>query len=284
MSGVATAIGASAVIGGVVQSRAASKAASAAGDAASSGIAEQRAARESFESRTDPFRQLGVAGSNELASFLGLVSNPDASQFDAELQGLKDTLAGTNQSKRRRFSAELRQKIANLEEQKSAIPQFIQGDGGIQQLEEINPLVSFLRDQGFEAIQESAAAGGRLSSGGTLKDLTQFNTDLTSTIVPQLQNQRFNQLFNVAGLGANVAAGQGTAGLQTAANIGNLQTFGANATAAGAVGRANAITGTAQNLASVAGAFPSVFGEPGVPINQQIANNPNTLGTITPAF
>lgn len=224
---VGAAITGAAVIGGVTQSRAASSAARSQERAAEAGIGEQRAARESFEARTEPFRELGLEGAEQLTSFL---QDPT------------------------------------------------------QQLEEINPLVNFLRDQGFEAIQESAAAGGRLGAGGTLKDLTTFNTGLASTIVPQLQNQRFNQLFNTASLGANVAAGQGTAGIQTATNIGNLQGAAGAAAAGGAFGRANAITGTIQNVAGAAGAFPNLFGAQGVPINQQIANDPNTLGTITPAF
>jgi len=130
-----------------------------------------------------------------------------------------------------------------------------------QQLAEINPIVDFLRQQGFEQIQESAAAQGRLGAGGTLQDLTRFNTQLGATIVPQLQNQRFNQLFNVAGLGANVAAGQGTAGLQTASNIGNLAVGAGQAQAAGITGQAQAITGGLQNIAGAAGAFPNLFGQ-----------------------
>ncbi len=90
------------------------------------------------------------------------------------------------------------------------------------QIEEVNPLVSFLRDQGFEDIQESAAASGTLRSGGTLQDLSRFNTNLAATVVPQLQQQRFNQLFNLLGLGQNAAVGQGTASLNTATNIGSL--------------------------------------------------------------
>jgi hypothetical protein len=129
------------------------------------GIAEQRAARESFEKRVQPFADIGLDAGKQLSAFL---SNPNAG------------------------------------------------------IEQIAPLVDFLRNQGFEKIQESAAAGGRLGAGGTLRDLTQFNTDLTSTVVPQLQNQRFNQLFNVMGAGQNAATGQGTAALSTANNIGNL--------------------------------------------------------------
>lgn len=225
--GVGAAIVGGSVIGGIIQGRAASRGAEAQVEAAELGTEEQRAARLAFEERTEPFRQAGLVGAEQLTSFL---QDPT------------------------------------------------------QQLEEINPIVSFLRDQGFESIQETAAAGGRLGAGGTLADLTRFNTQLASTIVPQLQNQRFNQLFNVASLGANVAGGQGTAGLQTAANIGNLQGVAGRAEAGGAFGRANAITGGIQNVASAVGAFPNLFGGGGVPINQQIANDPATLGTITPAF
>lgn len=127
-------------------------------------------------------------------------------------------------------------------------------------LAEINPIVDILRRQGFEQIQESAAAQGRLGAGGTLQDLTQFSSDLATTAVPQLQNQRFNQLFNVASLGQNAAAGQGTQALQTASNVGNLLGNIGQAQAQGAISQGQAITGTLQNVAGAAGAFPNLFG------------------------
>lgn len=121
-------------------------------------------------------------------------------------------------------------------------------------LAQINPLVDFTRQQGFEDIQEAAAAQGSLGSGGTLRDLTTFNTQLASTIVPQLQQQRFNQLFNVLGLGANAATGQGTAGLQTASNIGNLLQSQGAARAAGQLGQGQAAGNTLSDLAGIFGA------------------------------
>ena len=145
-----------------------------------------------------------------------------------------------------------------------------------------------MRNQGFEDIQESAAAQGRLGAGGTLKDLTEFNTNLSATIVPQLQQQRFNQLFNLLGLGANVTTGQGTAGLQTAGNIGNLQQQGAAARNAGNIGATNAITGGIGNLAGIFGAQQGgAFGgggfnflnSPGRVDNASIVN-PNTFGGV----
>ena len=120
-------------------------------------------------------------------------------------------------------------------------------------LDEINPLVDFLRNEGFEQIQETAAAGGRLGAGQTLEDLTRFNTQLASTIAPQLQQQRFNQLFNLAGLGSNAAVGQGTAGLQTAGNIGNLMQQGAAARGAGDVGFARGINNAIGDVAALFG-------------------------------
>ena len=147
-----------------------------------------------------------------------------------------------------------------------------------QGLEQINPIVSFLRDQGFEQIQESAAAKGRLGAGGTLEDLTRFNTNLASTVVPQLQNQRFNQLFNVLGLGQNAAAGQGSAALQTGANISNLLGNVGASQAGGAIGQANAITGTIQNLAGVAGGFSNALGA-NFGTGTTAANTPSFFGS-----
>ena len=131
--------------------------------------------------------------------------------------------------------------------------------GGDPLLAQVNPLVDFLRSEGFEDIQESAAARGRLGAGGTLQDLTRFNTQLTSTVVPQLQQQRFNQLFNAVQLGAGLGAQQGTARLGTAQGIANIQAgIGQNA-AQGDVERGNIITGGLQNLAGGLGQLGASF-------------------------
>ncbi|MEE8289581.1 MAG: hypothetical protein V3R25_09230 [Nitrosomonadaceae bacterium] len=147
--------------------------------------------------------------------------------------------------------ADLTSQISQLEQEDTRLASQARP---LSQLEEINPLVSFLRDEGFEDIQESAAARGRLGAGGTLQDLTRFNTQLASTVVPQLQQQRFNQLFNVLGLGANAATGQGTAGLQTAGNIGNLQLAQGQAQAQGAINQGNVLSDLVNQGAGIFGA------------------------------
>jgi len=129
-----------------------------------------------------------------------------------------------------------------------------------QQLEEINPIVSFLRDEGFEQIQESAAAQGRLGAGSTLKDLSEFNQNLSATIAPQLQQQRFNQLFNVTGLGANAAGGLGTKAIGTGANLATVAGNVGRSEGQNALAQGGALTNTISNIAGIAGAFPSLFG------------------------
>jgi len=206
--GTAAAILGAAVIGGVAQGVGSSKAAKATVKGNDAAIAEQRAAREAFFKRTQPFVDFGLESIEGLRSLLF------------------DPTAG---------------------------------------LDEINPIVDILRNQGFEQIQETAAAGGRLGAGGTLKDLTQFNSDLTTTVIPQLQNQRFNQLFSVLGLGQNAAVGQGTAALQTGSNIGNFLSSSGRAQSEGIVGQTNALTNTLGNFAS---AFGNQFAN-----NANLANN-----------
>lgn len=178
----------------------------------------QQAAFESFERRTQPFADIGLSAGSPLQRLLGIAPQQRG--------------GGIGPAK----------------------PDSIQPQG-IPLLDEINPLVDFLRNQGFEQIQESAAAGGRLGAGGTLKDLTEFNTQLASTVVPQLQQQRYNQLFNLLGLGANVATGQGTAGMQTAGNIGNLMLGGAQARGAGDIGFTQGIGNALSQITGGIGAM-----------------------------
>ncbi len=121
----------------------------------------------------------------------------------------------------------------------------------------LNPLLRFVLDgpeteleraRGFEGIQRSAAAGGKLNSGGTLEELTSFNNMLNE----RNRNNRFSEMFNLATLGANAASGQATATLNTANNISSLTTGKGDALAAGKIGAGNAIRGTFSDLTKIA--------------------------------
>jgi hypothetical protein len=98
----------------------------------------------------------------------------------------------------------------------------------------------FERQQGFDAIQNSAAAGGKLQAGGTLKDLTEFNAGITN----RFHNDRFRNLFNLATMGQNAAAGQATNTLSGASTMANLMTDKGAAQAGGIMGATNAVTGS----------------------------------------
>jgi hypothetical protein len=306
-----------------------------------SAIDEQRAARESFEQRVQPFTNIGLSAADPLMDLLGIgpysqggqpqqqaqnfspqqqVLTPQALPATAEMTALQNQIAGLDSeigqlsstnarvsaggSPMPRVPANLAGHMAragrpaseiaatqslisggadveglasqrqDLQSQLDALTsanmtqapsqqmpmegEFIPSASGMtggqdQLLQEINPLVSFLRQEGFEDIQESAAARGRLRSGGTLKDLTEFNTQLTSTIVPQLQEQKFNQLFNVLGLGQSSAVGQGQAALQTGSNIGNFQASIGQSRAGGILGAENARDQTRSDIAGLLG-------------------------------
>lgn len=289
-------------------------------------IEEQRAGRESFEQRTQPFVDIGLTAANPLMQLLGiggpaqagqqvaqpftpqqLPATPEMIELQNQIAGLDtqiaqaqtaqnafDTgqvpgvpaniaghmaraglsqediaanLANINQTPVASDLAAQRQQLkdqlsamqsANVTQPTAVTPTVgtpAASVGQDQLLEQINPLVSFLRQEGFEDIQESAAARGRLGAGGTLQDLTRFNTQLTSTIVPQLQNQRFNQLFNLLGLGQSSAVGQGQAALQTAGNIGNLQSGIGQSRASGILGAEAARDQTRSDIAGFLGGF-----------------------------
>ncbi len=160
---------------------------------------------------------------------------------------------------------DISQPAVELGETAGARLQSLLSGPGPQQVD-IAGIVDFLRQEGFEDIQESAAARGRLGAGGTLEDLTRFSENLASTVAPQLISQqeqlrsnRFNELFNILNLGTGVSERRGQTELGTAANIANIRAGVGAAQGAGAIGSAQSREQGAANLinlgARAAGAF-----------------------------
>lgn len=124
------------------------------------------------------------------------------------------------------------------------------------------PGYQFTLNQGLNTVNNQLAAKGLNLSGAQAKGIANYTTGLADTTYQQqyqnaLQNfmtnygvssDQYNRLSGLVGVGENAAAGVGNAGLQTAANAGNLLTSGANASAAGTVGSANAISGGLSSL------------------------------------
>jgi len=157
------------------------------------------------------------------------------------------------------------------------LQQFVQSGQDAQTVAQINPLLDFYRNQGFGKITGSAAAKGILGEG-TLKDLVDYDTQLSSTIVPQLQQQRFNQLYDLVRLGGNVATGQGTTAVNTASNIGNLFTGKAGAEGGAVMNAANSRTRGAGNLLNLATAAAGAAA--GVPLpggSQPVSGSMSTV-------
>ena len=140
--------------------------------------------------------------------------------------------------------------------------QGVPGQGAnLDELVANNPLIRFQREQGEQAIARGAAARGLNQSGGTLKDLTQFSSDLTGAGVQQFV---LNPLFQLAGFGqqqgaqlSNAAGAQGT-------NLGNIALGQADA-------RASAFQNQGNTLGNLAAGLPSQF--------NTRTNNPNQGAT-----
>lgn len=132
-----------------------------------------------------------------------------------------------------------------------------------QQLEQ-TPGYQFTLQQGLKNTNNALAAKGLNLSGAQAKGMADYTTGLADqTFQQQYQNalqqfatnygvntDQFNRLSGLVGLGENAAAGVGNAGLQTASNAGNMLTSGANASAAGRIGTANAINSGLSSAAN----------------------------------
>ena len=117
-----------------------------------------------------------------------------------------------------------------------------------------DPGYQFTLQQGQQAINNSSAARGLVDSTGTMKDLAQFNQGAASTQYQnaynnyvQNQNQTYNQLAGIAGIGQVATAGSNQAGQTMGAQVGANTTGAANAQAAGTIGTANAYGGAISN-------------------------------------
>lgn len=118
-----------------------------------------------------------------------------------------------------------------------------------------DPSTQFRLQQGLDAVNSNAATRGLMLSGGNLKALTRYGQDFASNEYQNSYNRwnndlsnRFNRLASVAGLGQTATRDVSQMGTNLAAANGNLQLQAANASAAGTVGTANAVTGGLSSL------------------------------------
>lgn len=110
-----------------------------------------------------------------------------------------------------------------------------------------DPSYTFAQQQGELGIERGANARGLNLSGGTLKDLSTFNSGLAS----QQYGNYFNRLMGLSQLGQASAAGSASNGTAASGQIGNSMQGVGQAQASGIVGGANAfssgVNGGVQN-------------------------------------
>lgn len=207
--GTATAIAGAALGSAAISSRAASRASRSQNRAAREGIDAQERALERTIEIGEPFREAGLSAATPLLQQLGIGDG--------------------------------------------AIPQQDINLPGIEILQ--NPLFQATQDSITQRILANQAARGALGSGGTAEIVAQtlapqalsFGLSLQSAREAQRQ-QRIQNLFNLLGLGANVAGGQGTAIQQTGQGLAQSLGQAGAAQAVGQLGRANALTGGINDL------------------------------------
>jgi hypothetical protein len=126
---------------------------------------------------------------------------------------------------------------------------------GLEDFKE-SPSYQWQLQQGQQAIDKSANARGNYYAPQTLQDLGKFQQGLAGTDFnnayqqfTQNQNQQYNMLQGLSGMGQNAAAGLGGLGANAATNSGNFGMQGANAQAQGYMGAANSLAGGAMGLA-----------------------------------
>jgi len=112
-----------------------------------------------------------------------------------------------------------------------------------------NPFYTALAEQQEQRLLSSAAARGKVGSGGTDDALTRNMLLLGN----QFAQQDIGNLQNLSTLGANAAARTGSATQNTATSVADLMTQIANAESAGVIGEANVGAQANRDLLQVAG-------------------------------
>ncbi len=138
-----------------------------------------------------------------------------------------------------------------------------------------DPGYQFRQQQGEQAIERMAAARGGLNSGRAAKDLAAFNSGLASQEYQNAygrynndyltgfnafntgQNNIYNRLMGVTGVGQSAANALAGVGSNTANQIGNNMLQAGNAAAAGIAGQQNAIN---SGIGSVTNALTGYLG------------------------
>ena len=224
IGGAATAVIGSAIVGGVMSSRSASKAAKAQQEASGASIEEQRAQFDAMQRVLKPYVDAGSPALRQIASYAD-VAQPALNEQQA-LNGM--------------FGAEAQQQAINRIEQ--------------------SPLYMEQVRQGENAILQNASATGGLRGGNIQAALAQFRPAVLSQMIEDKYTKLGGMVdfggtsaLNLAKMGQASAAGTGAAGMNMASNIGNLNTQTGEAQAQAALARGQAWGNVAGSVGYLGG-------------------------------
>ena len=114
-----------------------------------------------------------------------------------------------------------------------------------------------LAGQGEEALLQQASATGGLRGGNIQAALGQFRPQLLSSLI----EQQYGRLGGLTSLGQQSAAGVGTAGMQTGANVAKLLSEQGAATAGGQLAEAKAYGAIPAAISGGLGIFGGLGGK-----------------------
>lgn len=116
----------------------------------------------------------------------------------------------------------------------------------ISQLEQ-SPMFTSLLRQGENAMLQNASATGGLRGGNTQSALMQFRPDLLAQVI----NDQYSKLGGLTQIGQASAAGQASAGMQNASNIGALLADRGAALAGGQLAKGSVARNTFGDLLGI---------------------------------
>lgn len=239
--------------GALIGSSASKSAAKTQANAAGAASAQQGQANMQMRSDLQPYRESGNLGNNALMAYLGLggaPSAPSASDFMTKPEiGKSGRFYGYSQDvpayeaavkEHERALADYN-RIKDSGEYGSLLREFTGDDL------ENDPGYQFGLDQGNQALDRRAAAGGNYFSGQALKAAQRFGQDYAGTKFNEAfsrdntnKSRVANFLTSVSQMGLNAATQTGMAGIETANNQAQNTIGAGNTTAAGQIGAANA--------------------------------------------
>jgi hypothetical protein len=250
------------LVGGAMQSKAASKASKAQTAAANASLAaEERMYNQSREDLS-PYRQAGYAATNALSSGLGLGTfdrNSIAEQLKTSNPSLFATTAPEGEDYTPEQNAAIDAEIGKLQ----SSPDY----GSLSKKFTINdyqadPGYQFRLDEGNKAINAAQSARGNFYSGAALKEANKYNSNMASQEYGSAydrwvnqQNNQFNKLQSVAGTGAGATNTQAQLNQGYAGSQGNIYGQLGSSQANTAINQGNIYSGMVSNIGGAASSY-----------------------------